>query len=91
VPTPVRGRLIDSRGAVAVVLAFGLATAINLITLAILWDAIFHHGGSVDENSTQILTTIFTGIIGILGAYIGFRAGRETVMAENPAPTKPIT
>src|SRR5262245_31304887 len=61
---------------VAIILAVGIATAINLITFAVLYDAIFSAGPGLSENATQILTTAFGGIIGVLGAYLGFRAGR---------------
>jgi predicted PurR-regulated permease PerM len=67
----------DPRGRdwVAVVLAVGLCTAVNLITAAVLYDAIFSEGPGLSENATQILTTVFGGIIGVLGSYIGYRAG----------------
>lgn len=61
---------------VALILAAGLATAVNIVTLAALWDAIRSQGGGLSENATQILTTAFGGIIGVLGSYVGFRAGK---------------
>lgn len=61
-------------GVVAVVLAVGLATAVNLITVGVLYDAIFSEGPGLSSNATQILTTVFGGIVGILGSYIGYRA-----------------
>jgi multisubunit Na+/H+ antiporter MnhB subunit len=69
-PKPARGR-----DAVAIVLAVGIATAINLITFAVLYDALFSEGPGLSENATQVLVTAFGGIIGVLGSYIGFRAG----------------
>lgn len=63
------------RDVVAVVLAVGIATALNLIVGAVLWDAIRSEGPGLSENATQILTGAFGGILGVLGAYIGFKAG----------------
>ena len=64
-------------GIVAVLLAVCIATAVNVITLAVLYDAIFSQGPGLSENATQILTTAFGGIIGVLGAYLGYRAGHD--------------
>ena len=69
---------------VARILAIGLATAINAITFAVLYDAIFSSESGLSENATQILTTAFGGIIGVLGSYIGYRAG---VSRATPPPT----
>jgi len=62
----------------ALVLAVGLATAVNAITVAVLWDAIRSAGPGLSENATQVLVTAFGGIIGILGSYLGFKAGRDS-------------
>lgn len=65
---------------VAVILAIGLASAVNFVTLASLYLAISGKSnvpGGLSENATQVLTTAFGGIIGVLGSYMGFRAGRE--------------
>lgn len=61
---------------IALTLAVGLCTALNLIVAAILYDAIRDpaHAG-ISENATQILTGWGGGIIGILGAVFGYRAG----------------
>lgn len=64
-----------SEGIVAVILAVGIATAVNLVTAGVLYDAIFSQGPGLSDNAVQLLTTAFGGIIGVLGAYIGFRAG----------------
>jgi hypothetical protein len=61
---------------VAIILSIGLATAINVITAAALWDAIQNDAG-LSENATQILTTAFGGIVGVLGGFIGFKAGES--------------
>jgi len=66
---------VKGRDVVAVVLAIGIATAINAVTLGVLYDAIRSAGPGLSENATQVLTTAFGGIIGVLGAYLGFKAG----------------
>ena len=62
------------RDTVAFLLAVGISTAINLITFAVLYDAIFSKGPGLSDNATQILTAAFTGMFGVLGSYIGFMA-----------------
>jgi hypothetical protein len=61
---------------VAVILAIGICTAVNLLTMGVLYDAIRSEGPGLSENATQVMTTAFGGIIGVLGAYLGFRAGQ---------------
>lgn len=73
----------ESRGYawVAIILAIGIATAINCITFAVLYDAIVSSESGLSENATQVLTAAFSGVFGVLGAYIGARAvakGRDT-------------
>jgi len=72
---------------VAIVLAFGLVLAINLVTGAVLYDAIFSKGPGLSDNATQVLTTAFGGIIGVLGSFIGYRAGQAA--AAPPDDTSP--
>lgn len=62
----------------AIILAIGLGTAINAITIAVLIDAIVSDGPGLSENATQILTTAFGGIIGVLGSYIGYRSASSS-------------
>lgn len=62
---------------VPLILAVGLATALNVIVAAILYDAIQNPSSAgISENATQILTGWGGGIIGILGAVFGYRVGR---------------
>lgn len=63
---------------VAIIVAIGLSTAVNLITFAAVYDALFSDQAGLSENTTQILVSVFGGMIGLLGAYIGYRAGAET-------------
>lgn len=62
---------------VALILAIGLATALNLITFAVLYDAVRSDTPGLSENATQILTGWGGGVIGILGAVFGYRAGSD--------------
>jgi len=69
-----RQRRPTSGGSVALVLAVSLAIAFNVFTLAVLYTAI-QNQTALSENATQVLTGWGGGIIGILGAYIGYRLG----------------
>lgn len=62
---------------IALTLAVGICTALNLVTVAILYDALRSKGPGISENATQILTGWGGGIIGILGAVFGYRAGSQ--------------
>lgn len=59
---------------VAIILALGIAIALNSITLGVLYDAIASQVSGLSENATQILTGAFGGILGVLGSYIGYQA-----------------
>ena len=71
-----------TRDLVAVILAVGLCTAMNVFTFAVLYDAVFSAGPGLSENATQILTGWGGGIIGILGAVFGYEAGRTSSQSE---------
>ena len=62
---------------VALTLAAGIVVALTLITVGVVYDAIASQGPGLSENATQILTGAFGGIIGVLGSYIGYRAGTD--------------
>ena len=66
------------RDVVALVLAVGLVVALNLIVVAVLYDAIHNPAqAGISENATQILTGWGGGVIGILGAVFGYRAAQR--------------
>jgi len=76
---------------VAVILAIGLCTAVNAVTLGVLYDAIRSQGPGLSENATQVLTGAFGGIIGILGAALGYRAGRDQATdVQGGTPNAPV-
>jgi hypothetical protein len=67
--------LRPSRDWVALTLAIGLATAVNLIVIGVLLAA-YYRGQksgdySISENATQVLIAAFGGMIGVLGGYVG--------------------
>jgi len=65
---------LASGSTVAVILAVALALAFNIFCLAVLYTAV-RQETALSENATQVLTGWGGGIIGILGAYIGYRIG----------------
>jgi len=62
---------------VAVVLAVGMAVSLVIVTIAIAHAV---YAGNLDnglgENTTQVLIGWGGGIIGVLGAFIGYAFGR---------------
>ena len=70
-------------GSVALVLAVSLAIAFNVFTLAVLYTAL-ENETALSENATQVLTGWGGGIIGILGAYIGYRLGSTNDVEDPP-------
>lgn len=58
----------------AVILAVGIATAVNMLMFAVMWDALRSDTPGLSENATQVIIAAFTGITGVLGGYIGGRA-----------------
>jgi hypothetical protein len=75
---------IVARDWVAIIIAIGLCTAVNIITIGVLWDAIRSEGPGLSENATQVLTGAFGGMIGILGSQLGYRAGRASNGKDEP-------
>jgi len=67
-------KLSTAGGYVALVLAVTLGIAFNLFCAAVLWTAIAGDA-PLSENATQVLTGWGGGIIGVLGAYVGYRVG----------------
>jgi hypothetical protein len=78
-----------ARDWVAVVLAVGIATAVNIIVIAVFYDAVVSQESGLSENSTQVITTAFGGIIGVLGGYLGGRAVEQR-QSRDEAGTEPV-
>lgn len=72
---------LESRGRdiVAVVLAAGLSLSLLIIVAAVMYDAVRSDTPGLSENATQILTGWGGGVVGVLGSYLGFRAGAASV------------
>ena len=60
-----------------IILAAAFGIALIVVTVAVLWTAINNGkpGLAVTEQDVQLLTGWGGGVIGVLGAYVGFRAG----------------
>ena len=67
-------KLLPGRDLVMLTLAFGLVFAVDAVTVGVLYDAIRSAGPGLSDNATQVLTTAFGGIIGVLGSYVGYKA-----------------
>lgn len=84
-------------GIVVVLLALGLSTALNLITFAALWAAKFSPDtqfSGLSENATQVLTAWGSGIIGVIGSFIGYSYGLRRpkngpMLDDEPPPPPP--
>lgn len=59
---------------VALLLALGVATALNGVVIAVFLQAVINNT-PISENATQVLSGVFGGALGILGSFLGFRAG----------------
>jgi hypothetical protein len=98
-----RGRVVERSGSeiVGIILAIGIAAALNTITFALVWDVLTSQGAlnPLSENTTQVLTGWGGGMLGVLGAYVGYTFGRSStsdggpgspdVEEEPPPPGKP--
>lgn len=68
---------------VALILAIGMSIALNLLVLAVVWDAIFSAQSGISENATQILTGWGGGVLGVIGAVVGYQAGAAATTARD--------
>ena len=66
-----------ARDWVAVILAAALGLALNMLMFAVIWDALRSDTPGISENATQVIIAGFGGIIGVLGSYVGFKAGER--------------
>jgi ABC-type nickel/cobalt efflux system permease component RcnA len=76
--------------AVALVLAVSLGLGIVLIMTAVLIQVIDHEPvQTLGENTTQVLTAIIGGLIGVLGGYVGARVQQHKDSSSNDDPDEP--
>jgi len=70
-----------SSDGVAIILAVGISASLVILTLAMLWTAFVKTGGGQamgpNENTTAILIGWGSGMIGVLGAFVGFTLARR--------------
>ena len=61
---------------VAIILASGLSLAVTSLVLGVTVAAIKNGStaSTLSENESQVLTAAFGGMIGVLGAWVGYRA-----------------
>ena len=76
---------------VAIVLAVGIATAVNAVTFAVMYDAVRSDTPGLSENATQLITAAFAGIVGVLGGYVGGRAAERRRDDEEASRTTTTT
>ena len=59
---------------VAVILALSLGAAVVLILTTAIINVIDHQAPTptLGENTTQVLTSAVGGVVGVLGAYVGY-------------------
>jgi len=62
---------------VAIILAAGLSIAVVALVAAVGIAAVEHGNtaSSLSDNETQVLTAAFSGTIGLLGGWLGYKAG----------------
>jgi hypothetical protein len=70
-------KMHPSKDWVATIIAIGLATALNLITFAAIYDALFSNAAGLSDNAVNLLTGWGGGMVGIVGAYVGYKASRN--------------
>lgn len=46
-----------------------------MVTFAVLYDALFSNQTGLSDNAVQLLTGWGGGMIGLIGAYVGYHAG----------------
>lgn len=80
-PQPNRQRRPYRSDWVAIILAVGVSAALIILTTAMLWTAFVRTSGAStlgpNENTTAILIGWGSGMIGVLGAFVGFAFGRR--------------
>jgi hypothetical protein len=48
---------------------------VNLLVFALVWQAVTDTENTLSDQAAQLLTIAFGGLIGLLGAVVGFRHG----------------
>ena len=71
---------------VALVLAIALGVTVVLIMVSALINVVDHQAPTptLGENTTQVLTSAIGGVVGILGAYVGYSFRRRHSEGDTP-------
>ena len=71
---------------VALVLAVALGVTVVLIMVSALINVVDHQAPTptLGENTTQVLTSAIGGVVGILGAYVGYSFRRRHGEGDTP-------
>ena len=71
----------------AILLAFALILATLCIGVALIANVVEHQNpaATLGENTTQVLTSAIGGVVGILGAYVGYSFRRRHDEADTPS------
>jgi hypothetical protein len=81
----------EASGVVAIILAIGMAVALNVITIALLWAAVVRLGidinAGLSDNGVQVLLAWGGGIISVLAGYVGYIVGKKE--GQNTVPEPP--
>lgn len=78
-PSPGARRAPRGSYLVALVLALGICLALNVLTFAVLYDAFVNDiNAGLSENATQVLTGWGGGVLGVIGAVVGYQAGQSS-------------
>lgn len=90
--TPPSRRWVTTADIVAVILSAGMVVALNLFIVAAILEAYANRitlPVGLGDNATQVLTGWGGGIIGIIGALVGYRVGRRRSAKKDETETDP--
>lgn len=90
--TPPSRRWVTTADLVAVILSAGMVVALNLFIVAAILEAYANRitlPVGLGDNATQVLTGWGGGIIGIIGALVGYRVGRRRSSKKDETETDP--
>jgi hypothetical protein len=85
--------MMTAAGWVAVILAIGMAVALNVITIALLYAAIVRLGidstTGLSDNGVQVLLAWGGGIVSVLAGYVGYAIGKTIATPHHDEKKKP--
>jgi hypothetical protein len=73
-----RFKNLNGADLVALILALALSVALLIYSSGVLYEVVENQAiTEIPPNSSQVLTLIFGGILGLLGSYVGFREAAD--------------